>query len=406
MQHKQIKHNKPDTSHSGIDQEQARQLALLQEQLHIIFTASSDGIALVDASRRFIEINPAFAHIFGVDAAQLVGADCLQLFHSEENNAHEADNQHRNTCAIQAIRAIQQALEQQQALPYLEVDLTINGLSHAIGLTITPLVTAIQPRSVITVRDVTAMRDAARMKANFLSMITHEFRSPINAMHGYLDLALTGMAGELNAQQREFVQRARSSSEHLYALIEDILLISRADSGQIRLNRALVSLQEIVANAVEELELMAIDHDITINVEVPQDFPPIYADPVRMQQVLRNLISNALRFTSSGGIVTIAASITHLPHSNASGALSVAEGNRLLKLDVIDTGHGIAQEQQQRIFERFYQVSQAAFGRSSGMGLGLAIVKMIVELHGGQVSVSSTPEEGSTFTCLLPCLLS
>ena len=402
MHHNQIKNNKPATSHTEINRPQANQLEMLQEQLNTILAASSDGIALVDAKSRFIEVNAAFANIFGVNLDQLVGTDCLPLFQIQDKNSHESDTS-RNAFTIQ------QALEQHQPLPYLELDLKIKGLPHTVGLTITPLTStppAQQLLSLIVVHDVTALRDTARLKANFLSMVTHELRSPLNAIHGYLDLALTGMGGDLNEQQREFVQRARSSSEYLYALIEDILLISRADSDQIRLNRALMSLQEIVDNAVEELELMAIDHKIAINVEVPQDFPPIYADPVRMQQVLRNLINNALRFTPSGGNVTIAASITNLSSSDKLGSLPAAKNARLLKLDVIDTGYGIAQEHQQRIFERFYQVPQATSGRSSGMGLGLAIVKMIVELHGGQVSVASSPQQGSTFTCLLPCLLS
>src|SRR5262249_2551372 len=139
------------------------------------------------------------------------------------------------------------------------------------------------------------------------SMITHELRSPLNAINGYLDLMLAGIAGELNEQQREFVQRARAGSEHLFSLIEDLLLLSRADAGQLRLNRDMISLPAIVANAIEELELVARDCGITTKVEIPGDFPPIYADAVRMQQVLRNLISNALHSTPPGGSVTISA---------------------------------------------------------------------------------------------------
>jgi signal transduction histidine kinase len=174
------------------------------------------------------------------------------------------------------------------------------------------------------------------------------------------------------------------------------------------LTRALVSLQEIVANAIEELELTATDNAIAIIVNVPHDFPPIYADAVRIQQVLRNLISNALRFTPSGGTVTISATSTDQQDNDGSDPLLSAEESKLLKLEVSDTGPGIAPEQQQRIFERFYQIPQPTSGRTNGLGLGLAIVKMIVELHGGQISVTSTqeqPQHGSTFTCLLPCLL-
>ncbi|HLJ33184.1 MAG TPA: HAMP domain-containing sensor histidine kinase, partial [Ktedonobacteraceae bacterium] len=292
---------------------------------------------------------------------------------------------------------VHKALQLQESLPYREFDLSIKGASRSIGLSITPVSVTNNPFCLMMARDVTAIRDANRMKANFLSMITHELRSPLNAINGYLDLALTGIAGELNEQQQEFVQRARASSEHLYALVEDLLLVSRADSGQIRLNRDITSLQEIVANAVEELELTAKDNNVAINVEVPGDFPHIYADAVRMQQVLRNLMSNALRFTPAAGNVTIASSVVHKMESE--------EGQNVLELQVCDTGSGIALEHQQRIFERFYQAPQGYAGRSGGQGLGLAIVKMIVELHGGTVTVESAPGQGSTFTCLIPCLL-
>jgi PAS domain S-box-containing protein len=387
------------TQHTETTQNQP---ATLQEQLHIILAASSDGIALIDANSHIIEVNNTFSEIFGIDPSLLIGMDYINLLYHNNNNPRAA--QHSSDHSF----TIQQLLQQRQALPNLEIDLNIKGQPRSIDLSITPLATASQPLSLLIVRDITAIRDTARLKSNFLSMITHELRSPLNSIHGYLDLALTGMGGDLNEQQREFVQRARSSSEHLYALIEDLLLISRADSGQARLTRALVSLQEIVANAIEELELTATDNAIAIIVDVPHDFPPIYVDAVRMQQVLRNLISNALRFTSSGGTVTISATSTDQPGNDRSDPLLSSEEGKLLKLEVRDTGPGIAPEQQQLIFERFYQVPQPTPGRTNGLGLGLAIVKMIVELHGGHVSVTSTqeqPQHGSTFTCLLPCLL-
>src|SRR6266446_4831736 len=123
-----------------------------------------------------------------------------------------------------------------------------------------------------------ARRDAARMKANFLSMITHELRSPINTINGYLDLALTDIAGELNKQQREFVQRARAGSEHLYALIEDLLLVTRADAGQLKLNREIIRLQDVLIDGVEEMELTARDAGVSINVDIDKNFPRLWAD--------------------------------------------------------------------------------------------------------------------------------
>ena len=245
--------------------------------------------------------------------------------------------------------------------------------------------------------------NAAVMKTNFLSMITHELRSPLNAINGYLELVLEGVSGELNVQQHEFIQRARAGSEHLYSLLEDLFLISRADAGQLRLSREVLILADVVDAAVDELELTAADCGVLITVHVPSDLPRLYADGIRLQQVLRNLLNNALRFTPSGGRVAISATLAHasLPFGPT---VSLDDERRLIKLQVRDSGVGIAPEFQQRIFERFFQVPDPDALHSGGQGLGLAIVKMITELHGGSVTVESVSGEGSTFTCNLPCL--
>ena len=242
-----------------------------------------------------------------------------------------------------------------------------------------------------------------RLKADFISMITHELRSPINTINGYLDLALEGIAGELNQQQREFVQRARAGSEHLYTLIEDVLLISRADAGQLRLNRDLIRLPEIIDQAIEELELIAMDNEISICVEIASDFPQMYADAMRLQHVMRNLINNALHFTPPGGNVVISARVNNSPTEIASTAsVLTKEEKQQVEVHIHDSGYGIAPEYQRRIFERFYQIRTANSARVGGQGLGLTVAKMIVELHGGRISVESMPGAGSTFTCTFP----
>lgn len=362
-----------------------------QEQLRAILSSSSEGIALVGVNSCFIEANAAFGRIFGVEPEQVIGMECMELFDCH----HESD-----PCGCRELCMVQRALQQEQPLPYTEIDLHIQGNVRSIGLSMTPVMTPNKLLCLIVARDVTPIREASRIKANFVSMITHELRSPLNAINGYLDLVLSGVAGELNEQMRDFLRRSRSGSENLYALIEDLLLISRADAGQWKLNRELVSLEDIVADAVEEMELTASDHDIAINFEGIEIVPSLYSDEVRLRQVLRNLLSNALRFTPSGGKITIAASI----EANTFEDIDPQQPQVVI-LRVSDTGYGIAPEFQERVFERFYQVPDTIVGRK-GQGLGLAIVKMIVELHGGIVTVESEPEQGSTFTCVLPCLLS
>ncbi len=237
------------------------------------------------------------------------------------------------------------------------------------------------------------VRDARRMKANFLSLITHELRSPLNTINGYLDLILEGIAGEVNEQQLEFIRRARASSEHLYALLEDLLLASRADSGRLSLQRAPTSLKELISAAIDELEMSALDNQVALEAELPAGLPILHVDSVRLQQVLRNLLINALRFTPAGGRVIVSArALSDQP----------AQPAELIEVSVRDTGIGIAPEYHTQIFERFFQVPRAEGGRASGQGLGLAIVKMIVELHGGQVRVESAPGQGSAFLFILP----
>lgn len=364
-----------------------------QEQLRAILASSSDGIALLGVNACFIEANAAFGRIFGIDAEQLVGMECIELLGCEEEDGHDGCHE---LCMVHT------ALQQEESLPYTEIDLTIQGVSRSVGLSFTRVSTKNKPLCLMMARDVTAIRDATRMKANFISMITHELRSPLNAINGYLDLALTGVAGELNDQLREFLQRSRSGSEQLYGLVEDLLLVSRADAGQLRLSREVISLNDVITDAVEELELTATDRGIKLKVEIATDFPQLYADPVRMQQVLRNLVSNALRFTSAEGSVTVSATQEYVAGGNED---TEDRDVRIAKLIIKDTGCGIAPEHQQRIFERFFQVPQTAV-RITGQGLGLAIVKMIVELHGGSVHINSVVGEGSTFTCVLPCVLS
>ncbi len=363
-----------------------------QEELRAILSSSSDGIALLDENACFIETNEAFGRIFDIEPAQIVGMECMELLGHHEEDGRACDGEH---CKIK------RALLSMETLPSAEIEWQQQEQSSALSISITPVATIHQPMSLLVVRDVTVTRDASRMKAKFLSMIAHELRSPLNSINGYLDLTLEGLAGDLNAQQREFLQRARAGSEHLYALIEDLLLVTRADAGQLKLNREVIRLQDVLIDGVEEMELTARDAGVSIKVAIDKDFPRLWADAGRLRQVLRNLLSNALRFTPRSGQVSVIAEIVR----------EAAEGEYdddslpVAKLHVKDTGSGIAPEHHAHIFERFYQVHDGHGNRASGQGLGLAIVKMIIELHGGSVEVESAPGKGSTFTCTLPCVL-
>jgi signal transduction histidine kinase/GAF domain-containing protein len=372
-----------------------------REQLAAIFAAGSDGIAIADASLAIVEANEAFARLVGLPLARLKGQNCCVLlnFGGAECDLCNGD------CPIA------KAVAAGEALPHVECEVRVplpgqpedpsiayperqiptsrpiapKPAARFIDLSITPVNAPQGRRALLIGRDVTALREMETMKANFLGMVSHELRSPLQAINGFLDVLLSGMAGSLAAEQHKFIRRARAGSELLTALVDDLLLISRRDAGQFHLSYEQVDLEHILVEAHEEVELMAADAGITIKALGQPGLPAIAADGARLRQVLRNLLTNAIKFTPRGGFVTLRATY---------GADSVS-------LSVSDTGIGMASEHLPRIFDRFYQV-QTTSARGRGQGLGLAIARIIVEGHGGHIDVESWPGRGSIFTVVLP----
>ena len=253
--------------------------------------------------------------------------------------------------------------------------------------------------------------------ATFLASLAHDLRSPLNTINGYLDLVLTGHAGELNPQQYEFLLRARSGTEHLYTMLENLLLLTRYDTAQLRLQMESVRLLDIVEDAVSELELTASDRHITLMLAIPKTIPFLNADRIRLQQVVRNLVTNALNHTPEGGSVTISASVAPDPlHTSNDSDGSDDHDNqiiddahddeepRFVQLVIHDTGPGIPSLYHERIFERSFQIRDGEQAHPTGRGLGLTVAKIIVELHGGSIHVESSASTGTTFVCTLPCL--
>src|SRR5215831_5121190 len=191
----------------------------------------------------------------------------------------------------------------------------------------------------------------------------------------------------MTGEQQDFVQRSRSGSEQLTALVDDLLLISRRDAGPFTLNRRPIDLSQTIRDMVDEMEIVAGDAQVRLALQGPPNLPLISADGQRIGQVTRNLISNAIKFTPDGGSVMV----------------SVAATDREITLRVADTGVGIPLEDQARIFDRFYQTgAEAQHGQAAGQGLGLAIVRIIAEGHDGTVTVESATGQGSVFTVRLP----
>ncbi|HEY7985224.1 MAG TPA: ATP-binding protein [Ktedonobacterales bacterium] len=372
-----------------------------REQQAAIFAAGSDGFAIVDASLAIVEANEAFARLVGRPLAQVYG---LRACAALGLDGHSGD-------VCDADCKVAQALETGIPLPHLECEVLAPAAPASkwtappvtsrrrdsspaapspdmryVDMSVTPVSGAQGRRALLIARDVTALRHMDQLKASVLSMIAHELRGPLQTINGYLDATLDQeLSGALSDQHRHMLRRARAGGEQLKGLVDDVLLISRRDAGQFRLLLEPLRLEPIIANAHEEMELLAVGKGVAFTAEHQPCLPVVEADETRLQQVLRNLLSNALKFTPAGGDVRLTATYD----------------DQWVRLSVSDTGIGIAPEHVERIFDRYYQV-EGTNGRSHGQGLGLAIVRIIVEGHGGRIEVRSQPGKGSTFTVFLP----
>jgi signal transduction histidine kinase len=226
---------------------------------------------------------------------------------------------------------------------------------------------------------------ASRHKSQFLANMSHELRTPMNAVLGYTDLILDGIFGDVPEAIRDTLERVKSNGHHLLGLINDVLDLSRIEAGQLTLSLNDYAMGEIVHAVVSAVESLAAGKKLALKALAPIDLPPGRGDERRLTQVLMNLVGNAIKFTDVGQV---------------SIEVRVADGAFLVA--VSDTGPGISEADQRRIFEEFQQVDSSSTRKKGGSGLGLAISKRLVELHGGRLWVESTLGQGSIFYFTVP----
>jgi signal transduction histidine kinase len=232
----------------------------------------------------------------------------------------------------------------------------------------------------------TELETASRHKSEFLANMSHELRTPLNAIIGFSEVLSEHMFGELNEKQDEYVADILGSGRHLLSLINDILDLSKVEAGRMELDVESFVLTDALENGISMVRERAARRGVTLGLKVDPAVGLVEADERKVKQVVYNLLTNAVKFTSAGGTVDVSARA--LP-----GAVEIA---------VRDTGIGIAPEEQATIFEEFRQASRPTGVEREGTGLGLALAKRFVELHGGQIRVESVPGQGSTFAFTIP----
>ena len=241
-------------------------------------------------------------------------------------------------------------------------------------------------------RDITHEVEVDRLKSEFVATVSHELRTPMTAIKGYVDILMMGAAGAINENQSHFLDIVKNNIDRLNILVSDLLDISSIEAGRVTLTRQPLDIRQVARSAIAEFQHRSEEDKkpMTFALEVPKVLPRVHGDAERIKQVMLNLLDNAYHYTPENGTITV-----HLHSLN---------GNGMVQVDIKDSGVGIARDDQERIFDRFYRGEHPLVLATPGTGLGLAIVKQLVEMHNGRIWLKSNGVvgEGSTFSFTLP----
>jgi len=230
---------------------------------------------------------------------------------------------------------------------------------------------------------------ANQLKSEFLANMSHELRTPLNIIIGFSQLMADEVPGKINEEQRQCLSDVLDSSQHLLNLIDEVLYLSKIESGRTKLKQKKIDLSEVVASLTRSMMPILTPRKQSLDVEIEEGLPPVYADEGKLGQVLRNLVGNSAKYTPDGGKLKIEA----------------IREDGWCRVSVIDNGIGIDEKDMERIFEPFCQLENSLAGKKPGAGLGLTVVKEIIEKHGGRIRVESELGKGSRFTFTLPLAL-
>jgi len=358
--------------------EQNQTLASVNHRFEAVLNAANDGIAMLDTGGCFVLVNRRFGELLGTRAP-------LLLHHTlEEARPLLIDKLSHRLAALAPTetRAVAEeiiALDEpdRRFLQFYTAPVAGVDGSEVIG-------------RIIALRDITRERELDKMKTDFISVVSHELRTPLTSIKGYTDLLFSGAAGDNSEIQQEFLGIIQLSTTRLSNLINDILDISRIESGTLKIKHEPIDYRHLVADALRLMKAAADAKDISMDAALPETIPPVRGDADKVTQVLTNLVSNAIKYTPEGGWVKVSLEVT---------------GDTSVTTCVADSGIGVAPEDQPKLFQKFFRADNSSIREAGGTGLGLVIAKTLIELMDGAIWLESEPSRGSKFYFTLPLFL-
>ncbi len=328
-----------------------------RKKLETVLTHVEDGVIVVDYDGRLLLANDALRAAFGLVEDNLVGKPVRDIIQNVE---------------------LLEILSDDKGMHPFRSEITLED-GRVFNAQMTPIPDV---GLAVTMQDITHLKELDRIKSDFVSTVSHDLRSPLTAILGYVELI--DRAGPVTDQQREFIRRVQFSVNNITALINDLLDLGRIEAG-FDARKEIVPLPAIINYAVEGMRSRIEEKAHNVVLDVPDHLPPILGNPVRLRQLMGNLLGNSIKYTLHHGKITVSA--------------QAEEGQIILRIS--DNGPGIPPSDQPYIFDKFYRASNVP-SDTPGTGLGLAIVKSIVDNHQGRIWVDSTLGQGTTFTVVLP----
>jgi two-component system phosphate regulon sensor histidine kinase PhoR len=359
-----------------LEQERNRTLSDLdteKSRIRTIIESFPSGVVVTDPKGRVMLMNPAFKQLLGIDSSLKTGNPLKDYLPDED------------LCRL-VLEISQGKHVDYDDIPNYEFSLPGEKYFMAKGQ---PVLGEKKEclGAVLNIVDISAMKLLDNLKSEFVAKVSHELRSPLSTIHEQLALVIKDMVGEDFAQDHHILDRAREKTKGLISLIGDLLDLSRIEEGIICHEPQSIRLEEILKNIIEFLSTSAQKKNQSLTLVLPQDeLPELIADPIALESIFGNLVTNAINYTQEGGEIIVTADMAGINS----------------RVRVKDNGFGIADKYLNKIFDRFYRVKDDKTRYITGTGLGLPIVKGLLDSMGGFIDVESEPGKGSVFTVLLP----
>lgn len=362
---------------------------LTEEQLkgQAILEAMADGVVVIDRNLNIQLINHAASEYSGWDSDSALGLNYHSVLNLRTSADQEITDQNDPFVASWT-----------QGKPVVRNDLILTsrtGKKSILTISVTPFIAAGQATGAIAVfRDISAEKEIERQRNEFISTASHEMRTPVAAIEGYIALAMNTKVANIDDRARGYLDKAHQNTQHLGALFRDLLSITKLEEGAVKQNPVPVELGQVVKDLVTDMQMIAVKKSLALafnpsaTVSGGKTISPLFTvkvDPERIREVLNNLIDNAIKFTAEGGIT-----------------VTITGDENTVTVSVADTGPGIAPEDLTHLFQKFYRIDSTATRTVGGTGLGLYLCRQIIELYGGRIWAESQPGKGSVFFFALP----